>query len=1266
VARINFRQGIVRHGKTPNQPFFLQQNGNDVDLLISPELTTIAFEDGDKDYLFTESTSISNAWLNLSIPSQDYWLYWELDRITGVRTFGTTTFEPIYSPTAPVTPAVNQMWFDTSIGNISSSRMHYWNGSVWIHVLRVIASKVNNFQFFSPIDGFSVESNYIGTQIGITGNVISNVGSLAYDKNGKPIVNQDGRFFTTEDVFTTGVPDGASIKVNNTLTRARATEPLGAYQVVVFDDFEKVSLATTFFTIDKIYGLVDVPAIINQTVNIITKGSIFNEAWDFSSTGATPPMEGSINSPIYITPLGELTTDTGFAMPGQIPVGAIIGKQTILFSPGIYGTINVPPTTSHSGLANLNADDHLQYHNDARGDMRYYEQTVADSVFAPIIHTHTKTDITDFAHTHLEADITNLDKYTQAEVDTFVNNLDAIKVNISGSTMTGPLILPADPTTSLQAATKQYVDALASGIDAKESVVVSTTADIGGTYTSIGGTSGSGSFIGVNITALDGTYLTDYDFTTNNRVLVKDQTDPKQNGIYIVTNFTTPISSDLERAPDHDGSPIFEVSPGNFVFVTDGISLAGSGWTILGGTATGPNGTIVLNTDNINWGQVAASTLYEPGTNISIDASNNISVIDALSGGTVDALKWNNNTLTLTLPATGQPIIYNATTPTFENASFSLPSNVGLGDQVLVTDGLGSTSWTNPQVTNPMTSSLDVAGFSLNNSLGTFVLPTDNGTNGFILSTDGAGLTSWISPPAGGNQTPWTSNIDAAGFSLITLDTVEADANAITLNPGDSTGGGINTAGGGDINLLAGNNTYSSGSGGAINITGGSQQYDLSGNGGDVNITAGNTSHTGFSQPGSVLIKGGDTAAAQGGAVSLFGGDSTSAFGHTGQIFISTLNSTAGYAGNISILSGNTGYDDGTGGSVNIDSGNGYYGGKITLSHGAGSGGTGSYYQGAVIISSKNSTSGLLRISSGGTYHAEINVPVTLGSYTNFTLPPNNGTVGQVLTTDGTGITTWTSSSGLQNIVEDLTPQLGGDLDVGLFSIKGPDGNTVPGGILNLHGGDGLIDQPGGAVNITGGTGQGIAFAGSVNITGGACTGSAYGGDVLLRPGDSATGTDGRIRIEGPTLTSEGEIRLVRRQNSLFVGLSTPPTLSASVIYKLPTSDGSSGDVLQTDGSANLSFVTPSAPASKPSYEKIAVTASPPSDVVNTTVSIIATTGSPLQASLQVFRNGMLQEEDLDGAIPIVGDFIVSGANQLTFAPGTLLNGDTIIIYVFN
>lgn len=40
---------------------------------------------------------------------------------------------------------------------------------------------------------------------------------------------------------------------------------------------------------------------------------------------------------------------------------------------------------------------------------------------------------------------------------------DPDKVDVAGDTMTGPLVLSADPTTALGAATKQYVDAQASG-----------------------------------------------------------------------------------------------------------------------------------------------------------------------------------------------------------------------------------------------------------------------------------------------------------------------------------------------------------------------------------------------------------------------------------------------------------------------------------------------------------------------------------------------------------------------------------------------------------------------------------------------------------------------------------------------------------------------------------------------------------------------------------------------------------------------------------
>ena len=56
---------------------------------------------------------------------------------------------------------------------------------------------------------------------------------------------------------------------------------------------------------------------------------------------------------------------------------------------------------------------------------------------------------------------------TDATTKTYVDAQDALRVAISGSTMTGALVLSADPTAALQAATKQYVDTADAGLDTR-------------------------------------------------------------------------------------------------------------------------------------------------------------------------------------------------------------------------------------------------------------------------------------------------------------------------------------------------------------------------------------------------------------------------------------------------------------------------------------------------------------------------------------------------------------------------------------------------------------------------------------------------------------------------------------------------------------------------------------------------------------------------------------------------------------------------------
>lgn len=86
--------------------------------------------------------------------------------------------------------------------------------------------------------------------------------------------------------------------------------------------------------------------------------------------------------------------------------------------------------TDHGDLIGLNDDDHPQYHNDVRGDIRYYTQdqinTISGSLQSEI---STKSDD---GHTHIESDITDLNKYTRSEVDYLITSVSGAIVTDHG------------------------------------------------------------------------------------------------------------------------------------------------------------------------------------------------------------------------------------------------------------------------------------------------------------------------------------------------------------------------------------------------------------------------------------------------------------------------------------------------------------------------------------------------------------------------------------------------------------------------------------------------------------------------------------------------------------------------------------------------------------------------------------------------------------------------------------------------------------------
>ena len=182
------------------------------------------------------------------------------------------------------------------------------------------------------------------------------------------------------------------------------------------------------------------------------------------------------------------------------------------------------------------------------------------------------------------------------------------------------------PVNGVDAVNKAYVDSVANGMDHKESVQAATTADIGFTFDNNGGEGDTLTAASSGATNIDGVTLEDGD-----RVLIKNQANATQNGIYVVSGASG--TTVLTRAEDQDGSVSNEISAGNTTFVEAGSTNGATGWIVTG------DGELAVNTDDISWTQntgqgtySAAEGLELNGTNFAITTSN-----VSIAAGTVEA-----------------------------------------------------------------------------------------------------------------------------------------------------------------------------------------------------------------------------------------------------------------------------------------------------------------------------------------------------------------------------------------------------------------------------------------------------------------------------------------------------------------------------------------------------------------------------------------------------------------------------------------------------
>jgi hypothetical protein len=188
---------------------------------------------------------------------------------------------------------------------------------------------------------------------------------------------------------------------------------------------------------------------------------------------------------------------------------------------------------------------------------------------------------------------------------------------LGGLAMTGDITMGtaaitgmADPAAAQDAATKAYVDSVASGLDVKASCRLATNAILTDSPT------GSGAGVGKTLTATSNAALVvdGINAALTDRILVKDQVTASDNGIYTVTDAGSGASTwELTRATDADQDS--EVTAGMFTFSTEGTANADIGWVL---TTDNP---IVVDTDALAFSQFSSSAALTAGDGIDITAS---------------------------------------------------------------------------------------------------------------------------------------------------------------------------------------------------------------------------------------------------------------------------------------------------------------------------------------------------------------------------------------------------------------------------------------------------------------------------------------------------------------------------------------------------------------------------------------------------------------------------------------------------------------------
>ena len=463
---------------------------------------------------------------------------------------------------APSSPAEGQVYF-----NNVDKILYFYDGTNWI----------------STSGSLEVIQDAIGTYVlGGTG-----LTATYNDTSGNTTIDLDNTTVTAASYGTTAAKTASfTVDAQGRLTAASEQDvQIATSQVTGLEEFIEDTVG------DAVSGLVKegegIDVVYDDTAGTLTisgeDASTTNKGISSFNTDDFNVTNGHVE--YKDTTVRSVTTDSGALTPSSHGF-SILGGEGIDVTHA-SSTITVAAedaTSSNKGVASFDSTDFTVASGNVILNAERVEDIVGGLVSGGTGIDATYTDGAGTLSIDIDSTVTT-NSGTQTLTNKTLGSGTALSANLDAGT--NKITNLGAPTSSTDAATKAYVDAVSEGLHVHPAANVYVAANV---------------VIATDLEAgdlIDGVTLTE-----GMRLLVNGQTTQSQNGIYVVQASGGPL-----RAADFDTA--VEVDSGDFIFVSSGTSYANTGWVQTLKPAT-------IGTDAISFTQFSGAGTYLAGDGLTL------------------------------------------------------------------------------------------------------------------------------------------------------------------------------------------------------------------------------------------------------------------------------------------------------------------------------------------------------------------------------------------------------------------------------------------------------------------------------------------------------------------------------------------------------------------------------------------------------------------------------------------------------------------------